>query len=288
VGDFPSPTILVDGIDVMTDAQGRRPMQACRLMCRPRHGCWPHCAADLHRPLRGCGVTADSYPPPLAVGVTSTRIHDLSPAARVLHKAILRRIAATGRAPDRAALADEIPNGHDLGALLRELHDRDVVRLDEHGQVRAAYPFSTAPTAHMVAIDGGPTVFAMCAVDALGIADMLSTDLTITSTDPTSGDEITVAIHGGQATWRPETTVVVTGADTTAEAAGGNCCPPDGAGPGCAVPAVDRCCGVMNFFTGTDTADAWLTAHPHVSGVVLPKEQALRFGVDIFGHLLDD
>lgn len=31
VGDFPSPTLLVDGIDVMTDAVGAVPMQACRL-----------------------------------------------------------------------------------------------------------------------------------------------------------------------------------------------------------------------------------------------------------------
>jgi hypothetical protein len=235
-------------------------------------------------------VTADidSYPPQLAVGVASDRIRDLSPAARILHKAILRGFATTGRAPDAARLADEVPDGHDLGVLLRELHDRDLVRLDARGRIRAAYPFSAAPTAHMVAIDGGPTVFAMCAVDALGIADMLGEDVTITSTDPTSGDEITVAIHSGQVIWRPETTVVFTGADTTAEAAGGDCCPPDGAGPGCTVPAVDRCCGVMNFFASTDTADAWLAAHPHVSGVVLTKEQAQRFGVDIFGHLLDD
>jgi hypothetical protein len=31
VGDFPSPTILVDGVDVMTEAQAVPPMQACRL-----------------------------------------------------------------------------------------------------------------------------------------------------------------------------------------------------------------------------------------------------------------
>jgi len=31
VGDFPSPTVLVDGVDVMTDAPGAPAMQACRL-----------------------------------------------------------------------------------------------------------------------------------------------------------------------------------------------------------------------------------------------------------------
>jgi hypothetical protein len=134
-------------------------------------------------------MTADSdrYPPQLAVGVTSTRIRDLSPAARVVHKAILHAFASTGRAPDAATLADAVPAGHDLGVLLRELHDRDVLRLDEGGGIRAAYPFSATPTAHTVVIAGGPTVFAMCAIDALGIADMLGRDVTITSADPASG-----------------------------------------------------------------------------------------------------
>jgi hypothetical protein len=31
VGDYPSPTILVDGIDVMTGQAGGRPISACRL-----------------------------------------------------------------------------------------------------------------------------------------------------------------------------------------------------------------------------------------------------------------
>ena len=31
VGDFASPTVLVDGVDVMTGAAGAPPMRACRL-----------------------------------------------------------------------------------------------------------------------------------------------------------------------------------------------------------------------------------------------------------------
>ena len=45
---------------------------------------------------------------------------------------------------------------------------------------------------------------------------------------------------------------------------------------------------VMNFFTGTETAGAWVAAHPRAAGTILTKEQALRLGVDIFGRLLDD
>ena len=31
VGEFASPTVLVNGVDVMTDATGARPVRACRL-----------------------------------------------------------------------------------------------------------------------------------------------------------------------------------------------------------------------------------------------------------------
>jgi hypothetical protein len=44
----------------------------------------------------------------------------------------------------------------------------------------------------------------------------------------------------------------------------------------------------MNFFTDPASAHAWISAHPHMTGVMVTKEQALRLGVDIFGRLLDD
>jgi hypothetical protein len=31
----------------------------------------------------------------------------------------------------------------------------------------------------------------------------------------------------------------------------------------------------MNFFTGTDSANTWLAAHPNVTGVILTQVQAL-------------
>jgi Alkylmercury lyase len=170
----------------------------------------------------------DSYPPELAVGVTSSRIARVSPAARAVHRAVLRRFAATGDTPDPAQLAGAAA-GFDLHVLLAELHDYDVVRLDDHGRIRAAYPFSALPTSHVVAIDGGPSVHARCAVDALGIADMLDRPVTITSADPSSGATIEVRVHSGHATKRPAEAVVFVGSDTAATH-GEDCCPPHGAG----------------------------------------------------------
>jgi hypothetical protein len=136
-----------------------------------------------------------------------------------------------------------------------------------------------------VTIDGGPTVWAMCAIDALGIADMIGSSVTIASTDPASGVDIHVEVRSGHSIWTPETAVVVVGSDPIGASADEDCCPGDGAG---AVAAADRCCGVMNFFADPDSAEAWLSAHPEVSGIVLTQEQALQLGVDIFGALLRD
>ncbi len=104
---------------------------------------------------------------------------------------------------------------------LAELHHKDVIRLDEAGQIRAAYPFPAASTGHLVAIDAGPTVYAMCAIDALGIAAMLDRNITITSADPVTGAQIAVSIQRGQATWRPGSAVVFVGAATPAATPGG-------------------------------------------------------------------
>lgn len=230
-------------------------------------------------------VPTPSYPPELAVGVTSDRITTLSLRARAVHRAILTAFATTGQAPDQAALARIRPAGLDVAAVLAELHERDVIRLDEQARIRAAYPFSAVPTAHVVTIDNGPTVYAMCAIDALGIADMLDRDITITSADPETGQPVDVSVKDGQATWRPYTAVVYVGS-TTPAATPVDCCPPTEAGDACAAPAAERCCTVMNFFAHPDTATAWQARHPEVSGVVLSQDQALRLGADIFGPLL--
>jgi len=63
---------------------------------------------------------------------------------------------------------------------------RDLVHRDPGtGGVAVAYPFSGTPTRHRVRLSTGAEVFAMCAIDALGIAFMLDQPTTVHSTDPT-------------------------------------------------------------------------------------------------------
>jgi hypothetical protein len=195
---------------------------------------------------------------------------------------VLRSFAGSG-APPSAASLDEVaaPFGADGREVLARLHAADFLRLDAAGGISAAYPFSGVPTPHLVRIEGGPAVFSMCAVDALGIAAMLGTPVTISSAEPGTGTLITVTVpaSGASAVWEPSGTVVFSGQQTGCGS---------GSSPGAVMPSVaaDTCCGVINFFTSRKSARAWAAARPQVTGRTLSQEDALAIGIQTFGHLL--
>jgi len=152
--------------------------------------------------------------------------------------------------------------------VLSQLHQADVVRLGPAGEVAVAYPFSSAPARHRVRILGGADVFAMCAIDALGVAEMLGVDVEITSNDPYTGHAVTVHQVGGASTWQLSTTVVVVPASTAKGA------------------SADCCCSAINFFASRQTAEAWSTADPELHGEILDQPPAERLGRRIFCSLL--
>jgi hypothetical protein len=65
---------------------------------------------------------------------------------------------------------------------------------------------------HKVRLTGGPTVEAYCAIDALGITAMLNRAVVSSSRDPDTGEPIRIAVTNGEASWRPDETVVLLGA----------------------------------------------------------------------------
>jgi hypothetical protein len=200
----------------------------------------------------------------------STATAALTPPARRLHQWVLTAFAETGHAPrredlDRAARDRGIEPDQAVTGLITQ----DVLALDEHGEIRAAYPFSPNPTSHVLHWAGGPTAYAMCAIDALGVSAMLDRPVTITSTEPGTGATITVDVDHDRAQWTPDTAIVLAGATND------TCC-----------PSVDRTCGHINFFTSSHAAQTWQTAHPHITGIILDQTQALACGVAEFGALM--
>jgi hypothetical protein len=159
-------------------------------------------------------------------------------------------------------------SGRASADVLAALHDVDAIRLAADGQIAVAYPFSATPTRHKVRIGERVEVYAMCAIDALGMSAMLGEDTRIDSDDVTTGHPVTVTTTAGHTMWSPAGAVVFIGAD----AAGG--------------PSADCCCDYLNFFAGTAAAQAWTAAHPQVPGQILTQDEAEVLGARLFGHLL--
>ncbi|MET8746620.1 organomercurial lyase [Streptomyces sp. NPDC004728] len=101
--------------------------------------------------------------------------------------------------------------GRTVTEVLVGLADEEFRTLDEAGNIRAAYPFSVVLTRHKVRLESGAEVWSMCVIDALGIPAMLGKDAVITSTDPVSGEPITVTSTAGMVRWRSGSAVVFVG-----------------------------------------------------------------------------
>src|SRR5947209_1656108 len=122
---------------------------------------------------------------------------DLSTGAQQVLRAILRGFLERAAPPPSADLVRvSAAAGMSLETALAELalHDM-VVRDGATGTILGAYPFSAVATAHQVAIAGLGTVYAMCAVDALGIPYMLKRAATVTSRDAATDEPLRITIE---------------------------------------------------------------------------------------------
>ncbi|WP_406055421.1 alkylmercury lyase family protein [Kribbella sp. NBC_00889] len=239
-----SPTLLIDGQNPF--AMGATPSLACRL------------SVPSTKQLREA-VNSSGSPATEILSTWRRRAVPLDAVTRATHREVLRAFATTGAPPFGGTTE-----------VLRALHELDAIRLTSDGEIAVAYPFSATPTRHRVRIADQVDVYAMCAVDALGIAPMLGQDTVIHSTDPTDGSGITVVRRADSAHWDPAGAVVFIGAD------------PGGG------PSADCCCDYLNFFATRAAAEAWTTAHPQVPGQIINQREAEDLAVRLFGQLLDE
>jgi hypothetical protein len=280
-----SPTVLINGSDPFA-APGTLASLSCRLY-RDQGG--PPAGAPSVAALREALRHAAGNPVPAGLGGAAGRAGRgrLAPAEgglRAVQQRVLRAFAETGQPPSAAGLEEAAaPYGVSGLEVMRQLHAADFLRLDADGAISAAYPFSPAPTPHLVTISGGPQVYAMCAIDALGIAAMLGKTVTISSSEPGTGAPVTVTVPaaGGAVVWEPGTAVVFYGQQETACGT----CPP-GTAAVVLSAAADTCCRAINFFTAKASATAWARTHPEITGKVLNQREARQAGVSIFGPLL--
>jgi Alkylmercury lyase len=211
--------------------------------------------------------------PGLPVGSVQERQAGLLEPLHTFHRRLLAGFLTGGGPPEPAAVADiAVELGLDPDQGLGALAAADLVHRDPaSGTIGVAYPFSGRPTAHQVELAGGPTVSAMCALDALGIPQMVRRDGRIRAIDPVSGQPVTVQVQRGAWRWEPATTVVLV-ATAASEVCGA---------------VADCCCPHINFHTAPLHAQTYLQAHPGMTGKLLGQADAVATARHIFGGLLD-
>jgi Alkylmercury lyase len=194
----------------------------------------------------------------------------LTPAERDLYRWILRAFAEHGKPPVDTLSEVDSSLGLDVERSLARLAEEDLVHRDpRNGEIIVAYPFSGAPTTHRVTLDRGSEVYAMCAVDALGIPFMLGEPAEISSTDPVTGGEIATRVAPeGVLDWQPQTTVVLWG------------------GTRCEGPSAATCCQFVHFFSSPENARAYMAERRQMTGEILAMPTAAEAGRVIFGDVL--
>lgn len=196
------------------------------------------------------------------------------PHGGIVHQFILKTFATTGRSPTLEDIQQEfklssigeadklVADLERLGAIHRNPGDREITH---------AYPFSNEPTPHHVQLADGPRVYAMCALDALGIPFMLKQDATIHSVCAQCAGEIQIQIQSERITTYSSERIVIWYPHVQEEC----------------VAAVDLC-HQLNFFCSVDHLERWNGEHPEKRGHLLTLEQALEGGRRTFETLLQE
>lgn len=161
------------------------------------------------------------------------RATTLTPAQRLLFRALIDEIVATGR-PLAANIAGKRVglSSRETRSLLAQLVEADWAALDDEEALEAVYPFSFSPTGVTVTWEGTERPV-MCAVDALGVAPLLGRAVEIRAACPHCGRDITVHAEPDKLHKRSPRSTVVIRRWTTGPAAASRCdatrfaCSPD-------------------------------------------------------------
>jgi len=196
------------------------------------------------------------------------------PRGGTLHRFILETFAKTGRSPTLEGIQRQfaLSSIEEADALVTKLEHRGSVhRHPGDHELTHAYPFSNEATPHLVQLANGPQVYAMCAIDALGMPFMLKKDVEIHSACVQCGGEIQIQVKSEQITQHSPEGIVVWFPTVREQC----------------VAATDLCPDV-NFFCSPEHLKQWNIEHPGQSGELLAFVQALEGGRRIFEPLLQE
>ncbi len=198
----------------------------------------------------------------------------LSKAEDSVRRFILTQSPILGRIPYIDEIRKEFNRfqKEKVDAILSELDRVDAIHLNkDKTTIVAAYPFSGLETSHQVSliIKGFKRVYAMCAIDALGMSFMFDCDVSIVSLCHHCRERIEIEIKNKEIILlNPKDTVVWCDMEYS-------CC------------AADSLCKNTNFFSSEKHFEEWQRGRPIRKGNLLLIPEAFYLGKLFFENRLE-
>jgi len=217
--------------------------------------------ASCQPPAKAAAATC-----PVHWGKDGVEVDNREAAERVrsaLVDGVLGPWTQAGRAPTPAEFAQrmQLPQA-DADRLLDqmqacgELVGSGILRVPESELIAVAWPLANVPTGITVTTQGGKPAFARCAIDALGVSQMLHKQTVVEAETRDSGARLRVVVDGDKVTSaEPPGVVVVKG----------------------------KGCDNMSFYSSKQAAETWQKAHGG-EGELLTLAEAVQRGAKIFGR----
>lgn len=118
---------------------------------------------------------------------------------KILRSSVLAKIVALQRPVTPSDMRmDSESMDIDVQATVAALLEKGLIVLGGSGEITGAYPVSALPTGHNVTLKDGRSLYAMCAIDSLGIVHEFNQDATVSSSCKYCGEKIVVEMRDGK------------------------------------------------------------------------------------------
>jgi len=174
---------------------------------------------------------------------------ELKPEEIEVLTSIFGMVLKLGRSPTIEELQLSLKKSNDeIIRALDELEKKGDFLLRKRGtqEIVSIYPLSLKTTEHQIILEDGTKLFAMCAVDALGMPIMFNKNVKIVSQCEQCKQRITIEIKNGEIASLSHPSLMI--------------CSPKSQ----VYPAAETTCPLVNFFCSKKCADEWITKNPRI------------------------
>jgi len=174
---------------------------------------------------------------------------ELKPEEIEVLTSIFGMVLKLGRSPTIEELQLSLKKSNDeIIRALDELEKKGDFLLRKRGtqEIVSIYPLSLKTTEHQIILEDGTKLFAMCAVDALGMPIMFNKNVKIVSQCEQCKQRITIEIKNGEIASLSHPSLMI--------------CSPKSQ----VYPAAETTCPLVNFFCSKKCADKWITKNPRI------------------------